>query len=92
MREAWRNQNIKGVTEVGWPTLRPESRGLPVAEEFERLGYWDNSVYTGGLDSRHSREDRGRSRLRRRGGHLVSTLDPSDQHVPGSVELMIPRV
>ena len=73
--------------------LSHESRGKPAAEEIEleRLRDWDYSGSTGRHDSRYSREGRGRRPLRRRGRHLVNRPGPSDQRVPGSVELMIPK-
>ena len=45
------------------------------------------------FDSRHSRRAGGRRHVWRRGGHPVSRLDTqaSDQHVRGSVELMMLR-
>ena len=73
---------------------------MSLAGRIERLGYWDNFGLLWACPwltltriIRAAREPAGRDVLvcagqTRRGGHLVSRLDPSDQHIPGSVQLI----
>ena len=83
---------------IGTGRLRlwPEPRRLPQTGPIERQSF--RIVLTGQFEKLrfrslypHPRGASGRMRMWEGGGRLVNRLGPSDQHVPGSVELMTLR-